>query len=331
MQISRRKFAVSAGALLPWALTDRANAHGSIDLNSLLGELGIADDAVYIAMIGQSLQLPFWQAVRRGAQQAAAELKVKVTFEAPQQELSAQQQIALLDNALGRNPDVLAIAALDPVLCAPLLLKARSDKTPVIAFASPLDPGVAVSTIVTDNVAAASLAGDVLAARLGGAGEVAVLISDPACRNEVQRRDGFAQHLLAAHPGVRVVAQEALGRDPVRSAQTLQAMLQKSPGVRGLFACSETSATGILPVLRSGKRNLCAIGFDSGRLQTTAIRDGVLCGAVSQNPFAIGYLSIQAAAKAARNARLPVWIDPGFFYYDQHTVDDARLAANLYG
>ena len=51
----------------------------------------------YIAMIALGFSHQFWQAVKSGADQAAADLGVKITFEGPEQETMVDKQVDMLD------------------------------------------------------------------------------------------------------------------------------------------------------------------------------------------------------------------------------------------
>jgi len=77
-------------------------------------------------------------------------------------------------------------------------------------------------------------------------------------------------------------------------------------------------------------RKIVVIGYDSGKQQKAAIRDGSMAGAITQNPVGIGYRTVEAAVKALKGEALPKIIDTGFFFYDKATIDDPKIAAVLY-
>jgi len=54
---------------------------------ALIGLSGLAQaqtQEIYIPLVSKGFQHQFWQAVKSGAEQAAKDLKVKVTFEGPE-------------------------------------------------------------------------------------------------------------------------------------------------------------------------------------------------------------------------------------------------------
>ena len=63
---------------------------------ALIGLAGIAQaqtQEVYIPLVSKGFQHQFWQAVKSGAEQAAKDLKVKVSFEGPESESMVDKQI----------------------------------------------------------------------------------------------------------------------------------------------------------------------------------------------------------------------------------------------
>src|SRR5215470_19542584 len=138
----------------------------------------VAAQETYIPLISKGFQHQFWQAVKAGADQAAKEYKVKVTFEGPETEAMVDKQIDMLSAALAKHPKALGFAALDSKAAIPLLKKAQAEKIPVIAFDSGVDSDIPVTTATTDNLAAAGLAADKMAELIGDAGEVGVVVHD---------------------------------------------------------------------------------------------------------------------------------------------------------
>ena len=76
--------------------------------------------------------------------------------------------------------------------------------------------------------------------------------------------------------------------------------------------------------------DVVVIGYDSGQAQMDAIRNGVMAGAITQNPVGIGYETVKAAVAAAKGESVPANIDTGFYYYDKSNIDDADIKAVLY-
>src|SRR5690625_2955315 len=154
------------------------------------------NDKTHVAIISKGFQHQFWQAVKEGAELAAVELNVEITFEGPENESQVDKQMEMFRSALDRNPDAVGFAALDSQAALPLLEETVERDIPVIAFDSGVDSEIPKTTASTDNYAAAALAAEKMAELIGESGKVAVIVHDQtseigraACRGRVNGED----------------------------------------------------------------------------------------------------------------------------------------------
>ncbi|WP_418124935.1 ABC transporter substrate-binding protein [Variovorax sp. 375MFSha3.1] len=287
---------------------------------------------IYIPLVSKGFQHQFWQAVKSGAEQAAKDLKVKVSFEGPETEAMVDKQIDMLSAALAKKPQAIGFAALDSQAAIPLLKKAQAAKIPVVAFDSGVDSDIPVTTTTTDNKAAAALAADKMAELIGKSGEVALVVHDQTSRTGVDRRDGFVNRIKSAYPNIKIVSVQYGGGDQLKSTEITKSILQASPNLKGIFGANEGSAIGVVNGVREMKRTgkVVVIGYDSGKQQKNAIMDGSMAGAITQNPVGMGYKTVEMAVKAVKGEKLPKIVDTGFFWYDKTNIADPKIAAVLY-
>jgi len=287
---------------------------------------------IYIPLVSKGFQHQFWQAVKSGAEQAAKDLKVKVTFEGPETEAMVDKQIDMLSAALAKKPQAIGFAALDSQAAIPLLKKAQAAKIPVVAFDSGVDSDIPVTTTTTDNKAAAALAADKMAELIGKSGEVALVVHDQTSRTGVDRRDGFVNRIKSTYPNIKIVSVQYGGGDQLKSTEITKSILQASPNLKGIFGANEGSAIGVVNGVKEMKRNgkVVIIGYDSGKQQKNAIIDGSMAGAITQNPVGMGYKTVEMAVKAIKGEKLPKVVDTGFFWYDKTNIADPKIAAVLY-
>ncbi|AUS80847.1 BMP family ABC transporter substrate-binding protein [Actinoalloteichus sp. AHMU CJ021] len=288
-------------------------------------------DLPHIAIVSKGFQHQFWQAVKRGAEEEAERRGAGVTFMGPPTEQDVEAQLNMLTNAIARQPDAIGLAALDSRATEPLLRQAEEAGIPVIAFDSGVDSEIPRTTVATDNRAAAALAAEHLAGLLGGTGTVGLVVHDQTSGSGVDRRDGFLDWMRANAPGITVLDPQYGGGDQLVSADITKAVLAANPDLDGLYASNEGSAVGVLRgVAESGHEDLVVVGFDSGRAQLDAVRDGTLAGAVTQDPIDMGRRLVLAGLAAMDGEELPATVDTGFHWYDARTVDDPALAGVLY-
>lgn len=304
---------------------------GAVGVLAMLATAPMAQAQEYdIALISKGFQHQFWQAVKAGADKAAAEFGVKVTFEGPDTEAQVDRQMDMLAAALARNPSAIGFAALDSQAATPLLQQAQSAGVPVIAFDSGVDSDIPLTTATTDNVAAAALAADKMAELIGGAGKVAVVAHDQTSRTGIDRVEGFVNRIKSTYPGIEVVSVQYGGGDQLQSTEITKSILLANPDLKGIFGANEGSAIGVVNGKKELGSSIVVIGYDSGAAQKAAIVDGTMAGAITQNPVGIGYETVKAAVAALKGESVPPVIDTGFYYYDASNMNSPEIAAVLY-
>jgi ribose transport system substrate-binding protein len=287
----------------------------------------------YVALISKGFQHQFWQAVKAGAEQAAEEFDVEITFEGPDTEADVDQQIQMLQTALDKSPAAIGFAALDSQAAGPLLQQAKDQSIPVIAFDSGVDSDIPLTTAATDNLAAAAEAAEHMAEAVGHEGKVALVVHDQTSVTGQQRRDGFVDYMEENEPNIEIVDIQYGGGDQAKSADLAKAIIAANPDLKGIYGSNEGSAIGVVQAVKElgiDPTQLVVVGFDSGKAQMDAIRDGLMLGAITQNPVGIGYETVKAAVEAIDGKELPKTIDTGFYWYDVSNIDDDEIQAVLY-
>jgi len=291
-----------------------------------------AAEKPYIPVISKGFQHQFWQAVKQGAEQAATDLNVTITFEGPETEAMVDKQVEMFQTALDKKPAAICLAAVDSKAFQPLLEKAKAAGIPVVGFDSGVDSDIPVTTASTDNIAAAAMAADKMAELIGGEGEVAVIAHDQTSRTGIDRVKGFTDQMAAKYPNIKIVDTQYGGGDQLKSTDLAKAIIQAHPNLKGFFGANEGSIIGVLNGVKelSMEGKIVVIGYDSGQQQMDAVRSGAEAGAITQNPIGIGYKCVEAALKASKGETLPKTIDTGFMWYDKTNIDDAKIQAVLY-
>jgi ribose transport system substrate-binding protein len=325
-----RKFGALA-AVAASALALSVAACGDDGGGSSGGGGGGGGDQHYIAIVSKGFQHQFWQAVKKGAEQEAKKVNARITFEGPPTEQDIEQQVTMLTNALQKNPDAIGFAALDSKASAPLMDQAKASHIPVVAFDSGVDSDVPVTTAATDNKAAAAEAAKRLAEKIGKKGKVAMVVHDQTSRSGIDRRDGFVAWMKANAPDIQLLPVQYGGGDQAKSADIAKSIISSNKDLKGFYGSNEGSAIGIIKgVQESGAKGITIVGFDSGKAQIDAIKDGVMAGAITQNPVGMGKELVDAATKAIDGKKLPKVIDTGFYWYDKSNIDDPKIKAVLY-
>ena len=231
---------------------------------------------------------------------------MNVLWNGPYDETDYNRQIQIVDAMVARQVDGLAISATDErALVAPLERAVRAG-IPVTIFDSGVKIEDYVSFIATDNYQAGATAARMLAALIGGKGEVAMVMQKPGGTSTVLREQGFADTIAKEFPGIRIAARQFGMADPARSRAAAENILTGHPSLAGIFASSEASSIGTIHAIRS--RNLSGkiklVTFDSSQDHVQGLKDGTIDVMLVQDPFRLGYEAVKSLA-AKLSGRTP--------------------------
>lgn len=289
-------------------------------------------ETLYIPVISKGFSQQFWQTVKIGADKAGADYGVTVEFVGPESETMIDKQVEMMEAALNKNPDAICLAALDTKALTNLLQTAKERNIPIIGFDSGVDSDIPLTTAATDNYAAAVLLADKMAELIGNEGEVAVIVTDQVGASSIARRDGFCDTIKEKYPNITVVDVLYGESDPLKSTDLSKTTMQAYPNLKGFVGLNEGSAIGVLNAVKELDKNgqIVVLGFDSGKQQIEAVRNGTMAGAITQNPIGMGYIAVESAIKAIRGESLEPIIDTGFFFYTKENIDTDEIKPLLY-
>lgn len=108
--------------------------------------------------------------------------------------------------------------------------------------------------------------------------------------------------------------------------------LEKYPDLKGMFGTSFSATQAGLKALRRAERleNVSLMGFDAGKEQLEALKNGEIKGLVVQNPFGMGYAAVVAAARTILDQGNEAQVDTGYTWVTQENMEDAAIKRMLY-
>ena len=256
-----------------------------------------------IALITMDSIDQHWVTLNEGAQKAAAELGVTVTFMAPNTKDDAQQ-IEQVNNAVAGGYQAIIVAANGPDAISSALKEAAAQGVKLIYVDSPANVE-AEGTFSTDNTAAGKTAGETMIAELEKRGvtegKIGIINVNAATASCVMREEGFR----SAFEGTAFELLETqYGEGDAAKSQTI-AENYVIQGVVGIFGCNEGSTTGAGNAIKaSGSDAIVGVGFDKSDAILGLIQDGYLLATMAQNPDVMGYEGVKAAVAALNGESL---------------------------
>lgn len=319
-----------------------------------------------ISVIGRYSGDSFWNEVEAGAKKAIDDInsklgykggdKIKLSFCAPEVRDDIDEQVNLLDEELDREPIALGIAAIDTTAGPIQFDSAAENGIPIVTFDSGSDYQDIAAHVSTDNLEATKTAAAKLADEIGGAGEVAVFVQDSSSMTAKNRLQGFLDCIASDYPEITVVnvyqldqletmqetiateknAALAEGETPIEASSISQEdvvkyILEKNPNLKGIYATNLDTTQLVAKVLQEiEKDDLKFVGFDGGDEQMQLLEDGIVDGLIVQNPFAMGYATVVAAARVSLGLPNESFVDSGYTWVSKDNMNDKAIKKMLY-
>lgn len=278
-------------------------AEASAETTAAEAEKTEAAGDVKIALVTMDSIDQHWVTLNEGAQKAAGELGVTVSFMSPNTKDDAQQ-IECVNNAVAGNYDALVVAANGPDAISSALKEAADAGVKIVYVDSPANVE-AEATFSTDNEAAGKTAGEEMIKALEAkgitSGKIGIVNVNAATDSTVKRENGFR----SAFEGTEFELMETqYGEGDAAKSQTI-AENYITQGVVGIFGCNEGSTTGTGNVIKaSGNADIIGVGFDKSDAIINLINDGYLLCTMAQNPDVMGYEGVKAAVAAVNGESL---------------------------
>lgn len=278
-----------------------------------MSAFALAEDDIYIALFPKACVDNFWVSVEAGANAAAADLGVTITFNGPNTETDLDGQIKMIEDAIMKGADAIAVAPLDSVGNVPVVEEAIDKGIPVITFNSKLSSDLPLTHVATNNWAAGELAGKALGEAMGGKGKYAVLGNNDAVTNNRDRSEGCISYITEHFPEMELVASEYCEGDMNKGISISNDLITANPDIGGFFTNNETTTIAFVSVLQErglvGK--MVHVGFDATVQTADYIRDGITSAIITQVPYRMGYMTVEKALAAINGEELEDTYDTG--------------------
>lgn len=286
--------------------------------------------SVNIAVFCKAFIGDFWQSVQAGCEAAAKDYGVNVTVDGMSSETDLEGQVKLIENAIIKGVDVIALAPIDSVGNVPVVETAIEKGIKVITFNSKLDPSdIALTHVATDNRAAGELAGKTLGELMGGTGKYAVIGAVESVKNNRDRSEGCIEYITNNYPDMELVSSQYCEGDMQKALAIATDLITANPDLKGFFTNNETTTIALGTVLaEKGKiGEITHVGFDATTQTADFLRNGTTGAIVSQVPYNMGYIAIEKALAAYDGEELEPTYDTGVALATPENVDSDEIQA----
>lgn len=272
---------------------------------------GAAGGDKEFTIVVKSLADQYWVLLKAGAEAKAKELGVKVNVIGPNAESEVQQQVDMIQNAIGAGVDGLAIAPSSPDTVLPVLEQADSAGIPVIAVDTDLPNYENKKSFIGTGNEAAGKQGGEYAAELVGEGAKAIILRGRAGdTTHDDREKGFTEGLEAG--GVEVLEVRDCMSEAEKAMNAMQDLMNRYDQIDVVCTTADSMAQGAQRAIENAGEDIPVIGFDGTIPVAELIAQGsVIKGSVAQAPYTMGELAVENLLKLVNGEEIEERIDSG--------------------
>jgi len=222
------------------------------------------------------------------------------------------EQIKQVENFITRGVDAILIHVIDQTI-APRITKLCLDaKIPLVYFNrkpedSALTAGKVVAVASPEEVAG-NLEAEFVAKKLGGKGNVAILMGSMGSAPQIGRTKG-SKDVIAKYPGMKVVREQTANFSRPDALTVVENWLASGEKIDAIIANNDEMAIGAVLVLeeKKMKNKVVVTGVDATSDAMKFIADKRLDMTVFQNGGAQGRGAVQTALKLIKKQSVPVF------------------------
>ncbi len=222
------------------------------------------------------------------------------------------EQIKQIENFITQGVDAIMIHVIDQSI-APRITKLCLDaKIPLVYFnRKPDDAALSAGKVVavaSPEVVAGNLQAEFVAKKLGGKGNVAILMGSMGTAPQIGRTQG-TKDVIAKHPGMKVIREQTANFARPDAVTVVENWLASGVQIDAIIANNDEMAIGAVLVLEEKKLKdkVLVTGVDATSDALKFIADKRLDMTVFQNGGAQGRGAVQAALKLINKQSIPTF------------------------
>jgi rhamnose transport system substrate-binding protein len=267
---------------------------------------GASKGQLTVALMPKNKGNPYFVSCRKGAEEAARELGVRLLWDGPT-ETDAAKQNEVVEAWITRGVDAIAVSVENKEAISTVLRKARGRGIKVLTWDADAQPDARDFFVnqATPRGIAETLVGHT-ARILGGPGKFAIITASLTAANQNEWIRNIKEILAKEHKELELVDIRPSDDDRKRAFDETQTLLKVHPEVKVVMAIASPAVPGAAEAVKqSGRTDVKVTGLGLPNASKPYLKDGVLDSVVLWNTMDLGYLTLQAASAVVKGTLKP--------------------------
>lgn len=249
-----------------------------------------------VAVIVKSTQSSFWKSVQAGASAASTEYNIQMSFEGPETEEDYESQNQMIDKAVKEGVDAIVFSAVDYNANSEAIQEAAKNGIKIVVIDSDVNASQVSCRIGTDNFQAGYMAGEAALQSEEEELYIGIVNYDVHSANGQEREAGFRER-IQKDSRVKTVETINVLSTTEDAREKTRLLLKKNPKINVIATFNEWTSLGVGWAIRDmeAQDRIWVTAFDSNAVSVGMLETGEVDGLIVQNPYAMGYLGVEAA------------------------------------
>jgi ribose transport system substrate-binding protein len=276
-----------------------------------------ADKKPTVVVVLKAADGEYWEIMKAGIEKGFKDFGIDGKVIEPKEAIP-QEQAELLKKAYEEKPDIIITAPYSSSVGP--TIESFTD-VPILLVDTDLPIENKTAYIGTDNIDLGKKAGAFLASQLQPGDKVAIIGGDLSFPVFKERVDGATASLQNA--GIKIAyTKTGIADDPKKIHSVITKLMRDQPDIKGVVTSHDTIALPVIKKLKEQGFLIPVIGPDGLTDMLEFIADETLPGTMAQNPYDMGYLSVETAMKVIKGENVEPFVDSGVDIIIKENAED---------
>jgi ribose transport system substrate-binding protein len=259
---------------------------------------------MWLAVFTKNRTNPAYAAARLGADRTARAFGVETRHYVPEKPDDVEEQIALIDKALGERPDAFVLVPVHPTAVNGAIRKIVAAGVPLVGYLNRYTEPGPLSFVGSDDYALGVRIATYLFEHLKGRGDVLVVEGPRESVTSLDRLRGF-RDAQKQFPGVRFVATICGEYQRPDTIEAAKAFLASGVRFDAVLAANDVMALATIEALDGAGREAVVVGVNAVPDAIESIRQGKLLATIDFDALRIAGVATEAAIRHLRGEAVP--------------------------
>lgn len=260
-------------------------------------------------MMPKLVGIDYFNECRKGAEEAAQELGIDLTYDGPSQD-KVELQAQMIDEWIALGYDVIAVSPNDPEVIAPALKRAKDAGIIVLTWDADANASSSGRAVFVNQAPVSAIGEklvDLMAEAIGDEGKAVIVTGSATSPNQNAWMKAMNARLAEKYPKIQLLPTIVPDENQNRARQMTLDVLTAHPDLKGIWGITSVALPGTAEAVRQAGKSgeVFVTGLSLPSTVRSYVKDGTIPRFVLWSPSDLGYLTIHAAKLLAEKSLKP--------------------------